>query len=107
MTLPKRLLKTLFIVWIVLQMMCFHFGMRDGKLRLTLLRLSIPLPDTLMIYFINNSHFKQMVDRIYPAELQLNKANSSHTIAPYLNLNLPLCKCTVFTNFYDNQDDFD
>ena len=28
-----------------------------------------------------------MVNRIYPAELQLNKANSSDTEAPFLDLN--------------------
>ena len=31
---------------------------------------------------INNIYFQQMVNRIYPAELQLNKANSSDTEAP-------------------------
>ena len=33
---------------------------------------------------IDNIQFDQMVDRIYPAELQLNKANSSDTEAPFL-----------------------
>ena len=28
---------------------------------------------------IDNIYFEHMVDRIYPAELQLNKANSSDT----------------------------
>ena len=28
---------------------------------------------------IDNNYFEHMVDRIYPAELQLNKANSSDT----------------------------
>ena len=32
---------------------------------------------------IDNIHFEQMVDRIYPAEFQLNKANSSDTEAPF------------------------
>ena len=31
---------------------------------------------------INNIYFDQMVDRIYPTELQLNRANSSDTEAP-------------------------
>ena len=30
---------------------------------------------------IDNIYFDQMVDRIYPTELQLNRANSSHTEA--------------------------
>ena len=32
---------------------------------------------------IDNIYFDQMVDRIYPNELQLNKANSSNTEAPF------------------------
>ena len=37
---------------------------------------------------IDNVHFEQMVDRIYHTELQLSKANSSDTEAPFLDLNL-------------------
>ena len=37
--------------------------------------------DDLLI--IDNIYFEQMVDRIYPTELQLNKANSSDTEAPF------------------------
>ena len=48
-----------------------------------------------------------MVDRIYPAELQLNKANSSHTKAPYLDSNLSISNGTVSTNIYEKRDDFD
>ena len=36
---------------------------------------------------IDNPYFEQMVGRIYPTELQLNKANSSDTVAPFLDLN--------------------
>ena len=32
---------------------------------------------------IDNIYFEQMVNMIYPAELQLNKANSSDTEAPF------------------------
>ena len=32
---------------------------------------------------IDNIYFDQMVDRIYPTELQLNRANSSDTEAPF------------------------
>ena len=32
---------------------------------------------------IDNIYFDQMVDRIYPSELQLNRANSSDTEAPF------------------------
>ena len=48
-----------------------------------------------------------MVNRIYPAGLQLNKANSSDTEAPCLDLNLSISNDTVSTNFYDKRDDFD
>ena len=37
---------------------------------------------------IVNIYFDQMVDRIYPTELQLNRANPSHTEAPFSDLNL-------------------
>ena len=38
---------------------------------------------------IDNIHFEQMIHRIYPAELQLNKANNnaSDTDAAFLDLN--------------------
>ena len=48
-----------------------------------------------------------MVNRIYPAELQLNKANSSNTEAPVLDLNLSISNGTVSTKIYDKRDDFD
>ena len=34
---------------------------------------------------INNTYFDGMVNQIYPSELQLNKANSSDTEAPFLD----------------------
>ena len=46
-----------------------------------------------------------MVNRIYPAELQLNKANSSDTEAPFLNLNLSISNGTVSTKIYEKRDD--
>ena len=36
---------------------------------------------------IDNVHVEQMVDQIYPSELQLNKTNSSDTELPDLDLN--------------------
>ena len=36
---------------------------------------------------MDNVQFEQMVDQIYPAELQLDKANSSDTEMPFLDLN--------------------
>ena len=45
---------------------------------------------------IDNSYFEQMVVKIYPTELQLNKANSSDTEAPFLDLNLSIIKWHSF-----------
>ena len=41
-------------------------------------------------YLLNiyNPYFEQMVDQIYFTELQLNKANSSDTEAPFFGLEL-------------------
>ena len=56
---------------------------------------------------IDNIYFDQMVDRIYSTELQLNRANSSDTEAPFLDLNLCISNGTVSTKIYDKRDDFD
>ena len=48
-----------------------------------------------------------MVGRIYPAELQLNKANSSDTEAPFLDLNLSISNGPVSTKIYDKRDDLE
>ena len=48
-----------------------------------------------------------MVNRIHPAELQLNKANSSDTEAPFLDLNLSISNGTVSTKLYDKRDKLD
>ena len=47
-----------------------------------------------------------MVHRIYPAELQLNKANASDTEAAFLDLNLSIHNDIVSTKVYDKRDDF-
>ena len=56
---------------------------------------------------IDNIYFDQMVDQIFPTELQLNRANSSDTEAPFLDLNLCISNGTVSTKIYDKRDDFD
>ena len=56
---------------------------------------------------IDNIYFHQMVDRIYPTELHLNKANSSDTEATFLDLILCISYGTIFTKIYDKRDDFD
>ena len=47
-----------------------------------------------------------MVGQIYPTELQLNKANSSDTEAPFLDLNLSITNGIVSSKIYDKWDDF-
>ena len=55
----------------------------------------------------DNIHFEQMVHRIYPAELQLNKDNASDTESAFLDLNLSIHNDTVSTKRYDKRDAFD
>ena len=47
-----------------------------------------------------------MVGQIYPTELQLNKANSSDTEAPFLDLNLSITNRIASSKIYDKWDDF-
>ena len=56
---------------------------------------------------IDNSFFDSMVNRIYPSELQLNKANVSDTEASFLDLHLSISDGFVQTKIYDKRDDFD
>ena len=55
---------------------------------------------------IDNPYFEQMVGQIYPTELQLNKANSSDTKAPFLDFNLSITNGIVSSKIYDKRDDF-
>ena len=55
---------------------------------------------------IDNPYFEQMEGQIYPTELQLNKANSSDTEAPFSDLNLSITNGIVSSKIYDKRDDF-
>ena len=55
---------------------------------------------------IDNPYFEQMVGQIYPTEFQLNKANSSETEAPFLDLNLSITNGIISSKFYDKRDNF-
>ena len=55
---------------------------------------------------IDNPYFEQMVGQIYPTELKLNRANSSDTEAPFLDLNLSITNGIVSSKMYDKRDDF-
>ena len=54
---------------------------------------------------IDNPYFEQMVGQIYPTELQLNKANSSDSEAPFLDMNLSITNGIVSSKMYDKPDD--
>ena len=55
---------------------------------------------------IDNIYFEQMAHRIYPAELQLNKANAFDTEAAFLDLKLSIHNDTVMISIYDKRDAF-
>ena len=56
---------------------------------------------------IDNPYFKGMVNQIYPPELQLNKANTSDTEVPFLDLHLSISSGFVSSKIYDKRGDFD
>ena len=53
------------------------------------------------------TNFQGMVSRIYPPELQLNKANTSDNEAPFLDLHLSISNGFLSSKIYDKRDDFD
>ena len=55
---------------------------------------------------IDNNFFDSMVNRIYPSELQYNKANVSDAEALFLDLHLCISDGFVKTKFYDKREDF-
>ena len=61
--------------------------------------------DDLLI--IDNNFFDSRVDRIYPSELQFNKANVSNDEASILDLRSSLSDDFVKTKIYDKRNDFD
>ena len=56
---------------------------------------------------IDNNFFDSGVNRIYPSELQLNKANVSDAEASFLDLYLSISDGFMKTKIYDKRDDFD
>ena len=61
--------------------------------------------DDLLI--IDNRSFEGMVNQLYPPELQLNRAYTSDTEAPFLDLHLSISNGFVSSKIYDKHDDFD
>ena len=56
---------------------------------------------------IDNLYFERMVNRIYPPELQLNKANTADTEAPFLDLHWSISNVFVSSKIHDKRNDFD
>ena len=56
---------------------------------------------------IDYPYFEGMVNRIYPPELQLNKANTSDTEAQFLDSHLSISNGFVSSKIYNKRDDFD
>ena len=56
---------------------------------------------------IDNPYFEGMVNRIYPPELQFNKAKTSDTETPFLDLHLSISNKFVSSKIYDNRHEFD
>ena len=56
---------------------------------------------------IDNPYFEGMENKIYPPELKLNKANTSDTEAPFLDLHLSISNGFVSSKNDDKRDDFD
>ena len=54
---------------------------------------------------IVNANFDNMVGQIYPSALQFNKANTSDTKAPFLDLHLSISNDIVSTKIYDKRDE--
>ena len=84
-----------------LMLICFYCAIREGNTIDVFNSTSRYLNDLLSI---ESLHFEQMIQRIYPGELQLNKANASDTEAAQLELNLSIHNDTVSTKIYDKRD---
>ena len=56
---------------------------------------------------IDNPYFEDMVNHIYPTELQLNKTNTTDTEVPFFRFTCFCCKCIcVSSKIYDKRDGF-
>ena len=56
---------------------------------------------------LKDTYFDGMVNQIHLLELQLNKANSSDTEAPFLDLYLTISDGFFSSKIYDKRNDFD
>ena len=58
------------------------------------------------IFTIDNPEFEKHTSDIYPAELQLNKGNTSDKETSFLDLNIKVIGSDIHTSVYDKRDDF-
>ena len=58
------------------------------------------------IFTIDNPEFEKYIPDIYPAELQLNKANTSDKETSFLDLNIKVIGSDIHTSVYDKRDVF-
>ena len=58
------------------------------------------------IFTIYNPEFQKHIPDIYPADFQLNKANSSDNATSFLDLNIKVIDSDIHTSVYDKRDDF-
>ena len=58
------------------------------------------------IFTIDNPEFEKHIPDIYPAELQLNKANTSDKETSFLDLDIKFIGSDIHTSVYDKRDDF-
>ena len=57
-------------------------------------------------FTIDNPEFEKYISDINPAELQLNKANTSDKETSFLDLNIKVIGSDIHTSVYDKRDDF-
>ena len=55
----------------------------------------------------DNPYLERIINPIYPPELKLDKANTSDTESPLLDLHFSIFNGFVSTKIYDRRDDFD
>ena len=58
------------------------------------------------IFTIDNPEFEKHIFDIHPAELQLNKTNTSYKETSFSHLNIKVIGSDIHTSVYDKRDDF-
>ena len=58
------------------------------------------------IFTIDNPEFEKYIPDIYPAEIQLKKANTSDKETSFLDLNIKVISNDIHTSVYDKRDNF-